>query len=169
MWIEIAALVLPNFCRASKEVSVVGDRRSPARESRRWTKRCLASSARRCVFSFGCLRPRVGQEWSRSAPYFGGSSVSRPTSWLGQAPAVYTPLKKARQNHVDRRLSCLAGGVLLTLSSGLPVGSCGVRKKKRGRAGKPDAGGLLFKHLLLSGWGYQVTPGISLGGAPVRT
>ena len=63
-------------------------------------------------------------------------------------------------------MSSLAGGVHLRRSV-FSVGSWGIRKKTRGRAGTPDAGALLFKELLLSGWGYRVTPGVSPGRSPL--
>ena len=88
---------------------------------------------------------------------------TRPTSWLGPVPALYTPLKKARQRDILSDATLPGRWGAFDVSKEEPVGSCGVRKKTRGRAGTPDAGALLFNVLLLFGWGYRVTPGISPG------
>ena len=76
------------------------------------------------------------------------------------------PLQKARQ-HVSVRTTELPGRWgAFDVQCGSTVGSCGVRKKTRGRAGAPDAGALLFKELSRFGWGSRVTPPKTPGRAP---
>ena len=141
------------FARAIVDFSNRRFQKFPAREKNRTR-----------VFCFRRLCPRVGREWRLSSLESRWLWRTRPTSWLVQVLALYTPLKKAKHALPSFGcLACLAGGVHLTLSDDLVVGSCGIRKKTRSRAGTPDAGALLFKELLLFGWGYRVTPGVSPG------
>ena len=68
------------------------------------------------------------------------------------------PLKKARQ-HVSVRTTELPGRWgAFDVQCGSTVGSCGVRKKTRGRAGTPDAGALFFNELRDFTRGSRVTP-----------
>jgi hypothetical protein len=131
------------------------------RRSRKLVSRELALLARRRGLE---LCPRVGPEDRRSSSCLDGSSVSRPTSCLGQGTCPLGTVGRPRCTSHDRSAAWPDGGT--RQGSVLSVGSCGIRKKTRGRAGTPDAGALLFKDFWISGWGYRVTPGVSPGELP---
>src|SRR5207244_4360554 len=94
---------------------------------------------------------------------------SRPTSGLGcsrqrfHIPSAHRPTGRT----TPRALVGEAGADRLAeFGRGIEHG---VRQKTRSRAGTPDAGALLFNVLLLPGWGYRVTPGVSPGNAAFGT
>ena len=133
------------------------------RENRRSTKCLIASLGQTLVVTSGFLCPRVGREWSRSMALLGGSGVpARLRVWAAlrqrfHIPSVHGPAGRTTLRALVAKLAPTSSP-----SSG-EKDRWVVRKKTRSRAGTPDAGALLFNVLLLFGWGYRVTPGVSPG------
>ena len=95
----------------------------------------------------------------------GGSGVpARLRVWVALRQRLHI-FKYLAIPAVQRRGACGEAGADDLVELGRE-GVMVVRQKTRSRAGTPDAGALLFNVLLLSGWGYRVTPGVSPGNSP---
>ena len=91
---------------------------------------------------------------------------TRPTSGLGCSASASVGLSTYRPTgRTTPRSPCGEAGADELAEFGRGI-EHGVRQKTRSRAGTPDAGALLFNVLLLFGWGYRVTPGVSPGNSP---